>query len=124
MESAGLVGEHRDGHRVLEQAAQVRVVTRAGAGGSAQLHAEGLIAQKGVEEGAVVAVVDLAREMLEEAVELVEVAVGDGEEVRRIGGVIGAPDRAQLDLELVAKPLDSTGDPNELAALELPGQEV
>ena len=50
-------------------------------------------------------VVDLAREVLEEAVELLEVAVGHGQEVGGVGA-LGAPDRAQLDLQLVAEALD------------------
>ena len=42
--------------------------------------------------------------MLDKAVELVEVAPGDGQKAGRIGiGALGAGDRAQLDLQLVAE---------------------
>ncbi len=41
--------------------------------------------------------VELAGEVLVEAFELVEVAVGDGQEARGVGlGALGAGDRAQL----------------------------
>jgi predicted ATP-grasp superfamily ATP-dependent carboligase len=67
--------------------------------------------------------VDLAREVLEEAVELVQVAVRDGQER---GGIrlLGARDAADLDLQLVAKALDATDDAHEIAPLEAPGEEV
>src|SRR4029453_12400604 len=35
-----------------------------------------------------------------------------------------AADRTQLDLKLVAEPLDPAGDRDQVAPLELPGQEV
>jgi hypothetical protein len=44
--------------------------------------------------------------VLQEAVELVEVAEGDGQEGRGVG-VVGAGDRAQLELQLVAEALDA-----------------
>src|SRR5262249_32689551 len=70
-------------------------------------------------------VVDLAGEVLEEAVELVEVAVGDRQELRRVGGRrVDARDRAHLELQLVAEPLDAPGDPHEVAALEAPREHV
>ena len=49
----------------------------------------------------------LAGQVLEEAVELVEVAVGDGQERGRVGVAVGARDRAHLDLQLVAEALDA-----------------
>ena len=66
---------------------------------------------------------DLAREVLEEAVELVEVAVGDGQERRRVGR-LGARDLAHLDLQLVAEPLHAPAHAHEVAALEAPGEHV
>ena len=63
--------------------------------------------------------------MLEEAVELVEIAVGDGQELGGVGAAgIGAADRAQLHLELVPEALHPTGRRDQVAALELAGQEV
>ena len=69
-------------------------------------------------------VVDLAREVLEEAVELVEVAVGGRQELCRVRAVLGAPDRLQLDLELVPEALDPAAHGHQVAALELAGEEV
>ena len=77
------------------------------------------------EQGPQAGVVHLPRQMLEEAVELVEVAVGDRQERGRIGLALGrAADRAQLDLQLVAEALDAAGDAHEVAALEAPGEHV
>jgi hypothetical protein len=67
--------------------------------------------------------VDLAREVLEEAVELVEIAVGDRQERRRVGR-FRALDRAQLDLQLVPEALDPPGHAHEIAALEAPGEQI
>ena len=60
---------------------------------------------------------DLAREVLEEAVELLHVAVGDGQELGRVGG-LGALDLLDVDLQLVAEALDAPAHAHELAALE------
>ena len=68
-------------------------------------------------------VAHLAGEVLEEAVELVEVAEGDGQEGRGVG-VLGAGDRAQLELQLVAEALDAAGDAHEVALVEAPGEQV
>ena len=92
------MGEHRDRHRVLEQPAEVGVVPRAGAGGASELGAEVVVLEEGAEQRPVVGVVDLAGEVLQEAVELVEVAVGDGQEVGRVGRALGAADGPQLHL--------------------------
>ena len=81
--------------------------------------------QDAVDEALERRVAELAREVLEEAVELVEVAVGDGQERRRVGLVGGRPDdRADVDLQLVAEALDPARDPHEVAAVEAPGVEV
>ena len=90
VEGAGLERERGHGDGVLEQAAEIGVVAAARAGRAAQLGAEALVAQEGVEQRAQVGVVDLAREVLEEAVELLEVAVGDGQELGRVGGASSA----------------------------------
>ena len=62
--------------------------------------------------------------MLEEAVELVEVAVGDGQEGGRVGRAVGPGDRRHVDLQLVAEALDPPVHPHEVAALEAPGEHV
>src|SRR5918992_1508855 len=125
VEGAGLERERGDGDRVLEQAAEVGVMAGAGAGGAAELGAEARVAQERVEERAQVGVVDLARQMLEKPVELVEIAICDGQELGGGGGSgNGAAGRAELHLELVPEALDPTGHPDQIAALELTGQEV
>src|SRR3954463_7859574 len=61
----------------------------------------------------------LAGQVFEEAVELVEVAVGDRQEGRRVGLRGGRfRDRPYLELELVAEALDAPGDTHEVTALE------
>ena len=114
VQDARLEAERADRDGVLEQPAEVGVVARARAGRPAQLGPERVVAEEGVDQGAQVGVVDLAREVLEEAVQLVEVAVGGRQERGRVGR-LGAPDRLQLDLELVRKrstrPLTATRSP-------------
>jgi hypothetical protein len=61
--------------------------------------------------------------MLEEAVELVEVAVGNGQELRRVSS-LRAADRVELDLELVAKALDAPRDSDEVASFEGRGVKI
>ena len=107
MQHAGLLGQRGHGHGVLQQPAQVGVMPGARAGRAAQLGAEALVAQEGVQQRHEVGVVDLAREVLQEAVELLDVAVGHGEELRRIG--LGGADRPQVHLELIPKALDAPG---------------
>jgi hypothetical protein len=69
--------------------------------------------------------VDLAREVLEEAVQLLEIAVGDRQELRRVGVTrLGLPDGPDLELKLVAKALDAPCNPHQVATVELPCKEV
>ena len=65
----------------------------------------------------------LAHQVLEEAVELVEVAVGDGEELGRVRA-LRPRDVHDLDLQLVAEALHAPAHAHELAAVEAPGQHV
>ena len=63
--------------------------------------------------------------MLEEALQLVEVAVGGGQEAGRIRlGSLGAGDRAQGDLQLIAEALDAALHAHEVPALEAPGEQI
>ena len=71
---------HRDG--VLEQPAEIRVVAAARARRAPPLRAQRGIAEQRLHQPAVRRVVDLAGQVLEEPLELVEVAVGDREERR------------------------------------------
>src|SRR3954452_2626441 len=86
VELAGLVRElgHRDG--VLEQSPEVGVVAAAAARRAAKRGAQGLVLlEHGGEQGAHLRLAHLARERVEEPVELVEVPVGYGQERGRVG---------------------------------------
>src|SRR5215210_6151840 len=108
VERARLVGERADGHGVLDQPAQ-----------------EGVVAEERVEQAPEVLVVHLPCQVLEEAVELLHVAVGHRQELGRIARLLArTPDRLQRHLKLVAKALDTPAHAHEVAALELPGEEV
>ena len=91
--------------------------------GAAPLGAQRGIAQERLEQRAVARVVDLAREVLEEAVELVEVAVGDGEERGGVG-VRRPLDRPHLDLQRVAEALHAALHAHEVAAVEAAAEQV
>jgi hypothetical protein len=123
MQHAGLDHErpHRDG--VLEQAAEVGVVAAARARGAAPLGAQGVVREQALQQPRVRRVVHLARQVLEEAVELVDVAVRDRQELRGISGV-GPCDVEHLDLQLVAEALHAPAHADELAAVEAAGQDV
>src|SRR5207244_12429608 len=70
-------------------------------------------------------VVQLAREVLEEAFQLVEIAVCHRQETSRVGVPLGrAGDRLQRDLQLRAKTLDASSYAHQLAALEAAGEQV
>ena len=125
VQDARLEAERGHGDRVLEEAAEVGVVDVARARRAAQRAAEVAVGEHAVEQPPERDVADLTREVLEEAVELVEVAVGDGEERGRVGLLGGRPgDRAQVGLELVAEALDAAGHAHEVAAVEAAGQDV
>ena len=126
MQLAELVRERRYRDRVLEQAAEVGVVAGTGAGRPAPLPPQRIIGEQRIEQLAVSAVVDLAREMLEEAVQLVEIAVGRGQELGRVELVRWRRtlDLDDLDHELVAEALDAAGDVDEVPALEATGERI
>jgi hypothetical protein len=101
------------------------VVPAAGARRAAQLSAEAGVGEERVEQAPQVGVPHLTRQVLEEAVELVQVAIGDREKMGRVHAVeAGAADRPQLDLELVAEALDAAPHGHQVAALELASEEV
>jgi hypothetical protein len=124
MELTQVVGQRRHRHRVFEQPAEVRVVPGSGAGGPTPLGPEACVGEQPVEKGAELAIMHLAREMLEKPVQFVEVTVRPGEKRTRINPRIsGYPlDQQDLDYELVPEPLDPAGDPHKVTALEAPGQ--
>ena len=126
MQLAGLKRERRYRDRVLEQAAEVGVMAGPGAGRPAPVRAQRRVAEQVVQQRAVPGLVHLARQVLEEAVELVEVAVGDREERRRVGlGCVGRarssaprPGARRGSARRAARPRD------EVAAVEAAGQRV
>ena len=99
------------------------MVATARARGAAPLGAQGVVGEQPFQEPRVRRVVDLARQVLEEAVELVDVAVGDGEELGGVG-LLGARDVRHLDLQLVAEAFHAPAHAHELAAVEAAGQHV
>jgi hypothetical protein len=104
---------------VLEQPAEVRVVARARARGAAPVRAQRRVGQQAVQERAVARVVDLARQVLEEPVELVEVPVGDRQERGGIGLLARRPgDVVHLELQLLPEALDAPAHAHEVAAVE------
>ena len=77
VQRAGLLRERAARDAVLEQPAEVGMVPVAGARRAAPLRTQLAVVEQDVDQRPQPGVVDLAREVLEEAVELVEVAVGD-----------------------------------------------
>ena len=119
MELAGLEHERADRHRVLQQPAEVGVVAGTGAGSATEL---GGVRARQHQAGGHLAqprLVDLAHQVLEEALELLDRAVGGGEEVGRVERArLEALDVVQLRHELVAEALDPAGDRDGIAGLE------
>ncbi len=81
MKRAGLEHERRDGDRVLEQAPEVGVMGRAGAGRTAKVGGQRTGEDDPGDRVAQWSVVDLAREVLEKAVELLDRPIGGGQEL-------------------------------------------
>ena len=123
MQLAGLERERADRDGVLEQAAQVGVVAGARARRAPPRRAQLGVPEQVLQQRPVAGLVDLPREVLEEAVELVDVAVGDRQERGRVG-VRRALDRADLDLQLVAEALHPPLDADEVAAVEAAAEQV
>jgi uncharacterized protein (DUF1015 family) len=97
----GLAAERRDGDRVLEQPARVRVVGIRRCREHAQPRAKLRVARETPHQLAEARMGDLRGEELEETVELLEVATCLGDERGRI--VRGRFERANLQLQAVAK---------------------
>lgn len=122
---AGLQGETGHGDGVFEQPAEVGVVAGCRARSAAQLGAHVSVVEEGRQDASEVWCPDLSGEVVEEAVELVDVAVGRGEEVGHIDrGWSDARYRAHEHEQLAPELLDLADDPNDVAALEVPGRLV
>src|SRR5262245_45708114 len=78
--------------------------------------AKNRIADETIEESAQAGMCDLRGEELEEAVELLDVAPGLGNEACRVG--LCVLERAHLELEPVAKALDTAQDSHRVALAE------
>src|SRR5439155_12677240 len=113
MELARFAAERRDGDRVLEQAAAPAVVPvdRRGKRPEAPPTA-GVLPERG-DETPEARVSALCREEVEKTVELVEIAPRGRDELARI--VVDRLERPDLELEPVAKALDTAQDPDCLA---------
>ena len=100
------------------------MVAAARARRAAPLGAQRVVGEQPLEQPRVRRVVDLARQVLEEAVELVDVAVGDGQELARGRPPRRARSSRHLDLQLVAEALHAPAHAHELAAVEAAGEHV
>ncbi len=113
----------RLGHadRVLHQPAQVGVMVDLGGRRRGEGLEEGRVAEDELEQGGVVPVVDRTDVELQEAPELLDVAVGGGEEVARLGGAGGRRAHLgglQLGLALVLG--DPGADRDQVPHLDVP----
>ena len=84
MELAELADQGADGDRVLEQAAEVGVVAATRARRPPQFRGDRLAPDDALDHRPQGRVVDLADQVLEEALELLDRAIGGGEELSRV----------------------------------------
>jgi uncharacterized protein (DUF1015 family) len=106
MELRRLAADRRDADRVLEQAAGVRVMCL-GCRQAAQRGTHGIVREAPTDDACQTCVSDLAREELEEAVELVGIAPQRRSELRGIR-LWRRLERAHVDLQTVAELLHAT----------------
>ena len=119
MELADLADQRADRDRVLDEAAHVGVVAAAGAGGALELGRDGLREEDAGDDLAQRRVVDLAGQVLEEAGELVAVAVGRGQEVARVElAAVELLDVVDLGDQLAAEALGAARDADRVALVE------
>ena len=112
-----LAAERGHADRVLEEAARVGVMAVGGGGQASQLTPKVHVVHETGGSRTQSRVRDLAREELEEAVELVGVSSQRG---RERGGILalGGLDRAHVELELVAEEVDPAEDAHGVAFSE------
>ena len=119
-----LAAQGRDTDRVLEQATGVPVVpVRARSRKRAQALANVSVADERPDQRRQARVRDLAREEVEEPVELVGVTTKRRRQICRVR-VLGRLQRAHLDLELSAEPLDAAQDPHRVPLVEARVQQL
>src|SRR5437763_16741037 len=101
------------------------MVPAAGAGGTTPLRPELPVAEQSIQERPEASVVHLARKVLEESLELIEIPVRGRQEPRRID-LLGrhARDVDYLEHQLIAEALHLPADPDQIASFEAPCQHV
>ena len=125
MQLADLEHQRRHGDRVLDQPTNVGVMAGAGAGRAAKLRTDGIGEQNPLDHLAQRRVVDLAGQVLEEALELLGVAVRGGQEVRRVElSRLDGLDFLDLGHQLPAEALHPAGDANRVTTLEAPREAI
>ena len=95
------------------------------AGRAAQLGTQLAIFQQALQQSFETGIEHLARKVLVEALQLLDVTMGDGQET--CGILVCQLDPSDLldrELQLLAKQLRTPAHPHELATLEAPGEEV
>ena len=124
MELGCFPAESRDTDRVLEEPASVAVMTICARGRErAERGADPGVADESVDQAREPRVCDLGGEELEEAVELVGIALQRGRQRLRVG-VLGRLERPYLHLQPVAEALDSPEHPDCVALVEAAVEEL
>ena len=118
----GLPRQGRDGHGVLEKSAGIAVMAARRGRELAQARPNAAFREAPLDDGVQVGMMDLRCEKVEEAVELVQVAPCFGDERGRID--LSALERANLELQAVAKSLDSPEHADGIALLEPPVEQL
>ena len=119
MELAQVADQRPDGDRVLQQPAEVGVMPAPGAGCAAELAGLRPGEDKPLDDAAQAGIVDLAAQVLEEALELLHRAIGGGQE---LGGVeragVQSSHLVELGRQLAPEALQPAANQHRVAALE------
>src|SRR5215218_11474349 len=119
MKLTELEQERAHGHRVLEQPADIGVMTRPGAGSAAELARHRLGEEDALGDLPERGIVDLPGQVLQEALELVRVAIGGRQESGRIDlALVNRLDVLDLRDELTPEALHLARHANRVAAFE------
>jgi hypothetical protein len=122
MELRDLAGDGRHADRVLEESASVAVVAFDGRGQRAEPSSQLVVADEPSDCRSQARVRYLAGEELQEALELVTVAAQARRE--RFGIVLGRLERADLQLQPVAEPVDPSEHTHRVALVEAAVEQV
>ena len=125
MQLADLADQRADRDGVLDQAAEVGVVAGPGARRAPELARDGLGEEDPLDDLPQRRVVHLAGQVLEEAGQLLGVAIGGGQELGRVDLIaLERADVVDLGDQLAAEALDLARDADRVALLEAGGQAV